>query len=127
MTLTTLYRAPTPRLSPHAARDKVTEAAARLQAAIDALWLAEQDEATRAAKIAIVEAQARTKIREAERARRPHALTMDRRWIGEFADAMNAIAFDARKDGDTAQAQAIGRLVDMLGAEVERIERRITL
>jgi hypothetical protein len=127
MTLT-LHRAPVPRLNPRAARGAVVEAADRLQAALETLWAAQAEQSAKAAEGARIDEAARVKLRAAERATRPHAIVMDRRWLGEFGDALNACAAEVRKDGGSQSHVAeIARLTDLLGAEIERIETRAAL
>jgi type IV secretory pathway TrbL component len=125
--MTTLTRAlaPSPgRLSPNQARNNVAAAAAKLQAALGAMFAADADQAARAAKNALMDERARSAVRAAQARERQHAVTMDRRWLGKFADALNEVASATRKAGGRLHADALGDLVDTLGKEVERIEKR---
>jgi len=129
MTLATLSRSPPFRPSP--ARARVAQAAAQLQAAIDALY--EEDKARarereRARQESDAKAKRLTLMAEAREATRGLRVEVPTKFFWDFSaealDAMRELAAAARRNGEQMRAQAIEARVDGFCGELDKIQRR---
>jgi hypothetical protein len=117
---------------PSPGQSRVQEAARLLQAALSELRKEEREreERRRAWKPRAFSDREQEAIRKAElRAiKEQHLIKLNRTWFWSFAngmiDTLQQVAADAKKRGATADARTIGRVIDEVCGQLEKIQAK---
>jgi hypothetical protein len=129
MSLVALSRSPSPPQS--SARARLVDAATELRRAIVALEREDReraDQSERAWQQNRAKIERRARLAAAREATRGMRIEVDRKWFwnshNETLDLLRAVAADAKKRGETSDAQMIERHIDAMCDQLERIEKR---
>jgi hypothetical protein len=125
MSLTTL-------LQPTAGKSRVQNAVARLQEAMNELYLEQSERAERQKNFQVKPLSEREKVAidkaKVRAIKQQHMLSVDRKWFwsftAEMVDMLRDMAADLRKRGERGQANAIEARVDAVCLELEKIQQR---
>jgi hypothetical protein len=113
-------------IQPSSGRRRVQAAAEHLQAALNELRAAAAEEgaenARRAERLERDEA-ARVKMRKAQAALDGFAVRIDRRWLEEFGQSLEAVAKAIEKRGERSHVGELGRLLGGLRHKLDEASR----